>query len=112
MGDAEGLSACRKKLGLSLPQMRCQISETMGLLLKTFLEDGLEAIWMVTGGDTLMAFMHLAELHEMTPICEYAPGVVLASVCMNGKPVYLLTKSGGFGEERLLLDLEKKLNNQ
>lgn len=112
LGDAEGLSACRRKLGLSLPQMRCQISETMGLLLKTFLEDGLEAIWMVTGGDTLMAFMHLAELHEMTPICEYTPGVVLASVCMNGKPVYLLTKSGGFGEECLLLDLEKKLNNQ
>ena len=82
------------------------------MLLKTFLDDGLEATWMVTGGDTLMAFMHLAELHEMTPICEYTPGVVLTSVCMNGKTVYLLTKSGGFGEERLLLDLGKKLNHQ
>ena len=112
LGDPEGLSAFREKLGLSLAQMRCRISETMGLLLKTFLDDGLEATWMVTGGDTLMAFMHLAELHEMTPICEYTPGVVLTSVCMNGKTVYLLTKSGGFGEERLLLDLGKKLNHQ
>lgn len=112
LGDPEGLSACREKLGLSLEQMRCRISETMGFLLKTFLDDGLEATWMVTGGDTLMAFMHLAELHEMTPICEYTPGVVLTSVCMNGKTIYLLTKSGGFGEERLLLDLGKKLNHQ
>lgn len=112
LGDLEGLSACQEKLGLRLEQMRCRISETMGLLLKTFLEDGLEATWMVTGGDTLMAFMHLAGLHEMAPICEYAPGVVLASVRLNGKTVYLLTKSGGFGENCLLLDLEKKLNHQ
>ena len=112
LGDPEGLAACRERLRLSLEQMRRRISETMGALLETFLEDGLEATWMVTGGDTLMAFMELANLHELTPICEYVPGVVLARVCRKGKNVYLLTKSGGFGEKRLLLDLEKKLKKQ
>lgn len=109
LGDPEGLAACRERLKLNLEQMRRRISETMGTLLETFLEDGLEATWMVTGGDTLMAFMELANLHELTPICEYVPGVVLARVCRKGKNVYLLTKSGGFGEKQLLLDLEKKL---
>ena len=109
LGDPEGLAACRARLKLNLEQMRRRISETMGALLETFLEDGLEATWMVTGGDTLMAFMELADLHELTPICEYVPGVVLARVCRKGKNVYLLTKSGGFGERTLLLDLEKKL---
>lgn len=109
LGDPEGLAACRERLKLNLEQMRRRISETMGALLETFLEDGLEATWMVTGGDTLMAFMELANLHELTPICEYVPGVVLARVCRKGKNIYLLTKSGGFGEKHLLLDLEKKL---
>lgn len=109
LGDPEGLAACRERLKLNLEQMRRRISETMGTLLETFLEDGLEATWMVTGGDTLMAFMELANLHELTPICEYVPGVVLARVCRKGKNVYLLTKSGGFGEKQLLLDLGKKL---
>ena len=95
---------------MDLEGMRQRISGVMGSLLKTFLEDGLEATWMVTGGDTLMAFMELADLHELTPICEYLPGVVLASVKIEGKTVYLLTKSGGFGEQTLLLDLEQKLH--
>ena len=110
LGDPEGLEACREKLGMDLEGMRQRISGVMGSLLKTFLEDGLEATWMVTGGDTLMAFMELADLHELTPICEYLPGVVLASVELEGKTVYLLTKSGGFGEQSLLLDLEQKLH--
>ena len=110
LGDPEGLEACRGKLGMDLEGMRQRISGVMGSLLKTFLEDGLEATWMVTGGDTLMAFMELADLHELTPICEYLPGVVLASVKLEGKTVYLLTKSGGFGEQSLLLDLEEKLH--
>lgn len=110
LGDPEGLEACREKLGMNLEGMRQRISGVMGSLLKTFLEDGLEATWMVTGGDTLMAFMELADLHELTPICEYLPGVVLASVKIEGKTVYLLTKSGGFGEQTLLLDLEQKLH--
>lgn len=112
LGDPEGLEACRKRRNMGLEQMRQQISRTMGSLLKTFLDDGLEATWMVTGGDTLMAFMKLADLHELTPICEYVPGVVLASVSFQNKIIYLLTKSGGFGEETLLLDLEKKLKEQ
>lgn len=112
LGDPEGLAACRKKLSMDLDQMRRTISQTMGSLLKKFLEDGAKATWMVTGGDTLMAFMELAGLHEMTPICEYVPGVVLTSVHFKGDTVYLLTKSGGFGEDTLLLDLEKKLKRQ
>ena len=39
-----------------------------------------------------MAFIKQAELTEMIPICEYAPGVVLACVSYHGKKHYILSK--------------------
>ena len=72
----------------------------------------MDATVLVTGGDTLMAFMELAHLTEMVPICEYAPGVVLAQVCYKGRNCYLLSKSGGFGNPQLLLELENKITVQ
>ena len=81
----------------------------MGAILKSLLDKGLDATMLVTGGDTLMAFMELAGLTEMIPICEYAPGVVLAQVHYNGRDRFLLSKSGGFGDAQLLLELEHRI---
>lgn len=109
LSNIEELNRCRETLHMDQERMRQQISKTMGSILKGLLDRGLEATVLVTGGDTLMAFMELAELTEMIPICEYTPGVVLTQVCYNGKKCFLLSKSGGFGNSELLLDLEKRI---
>lgn len=109
LGHPEELERYRRELGLDLEAVRCRISHTMGAILKWLLDNGLEATLMVTGGDTLMAFMELANLRELVPICEYAPGVVLARVTYSGRERYLLSKSGGFGDPKLLLYLTNRI---
>lgn len=42
---------------MDLEQVRFQISQTMGGVLERLLSLGLEATVLVTGGDTLLAFM-------------------------------------------------------
>ena len=112
LSQPEELEQYRQRLGMDLEMMRRQISHTMGAILKALLDRGMDATVLVTGGDTLMAFMELAHLTEMVPICEYAPGVVLAQVCYKGRNCYLLSKSGGFGNPQLLLELENKITVQ
>ncbi len=112
LGDPDALDAMRKKLGLDTDQMRCRISETMGIILKRLLDTGLDATLLVTGGDTLMAFMKQIGLAELIPICELASGVVLSQIHYCGKRYNLLSKSGGFGSKTLLADLEKILIRQ
>lgn len=109
LSQPEELEQYRQRLGMDLEMMRRQISHTMGAILKALLDRGMDATVLVTGGDTLMAFMELAHLTEMVPICEYAPGVVLAQVCYKGRNCYLLSKSGGFGNPQLLLELEGRI---
>lgn len=108
-GNAMELELIREKLGMNLEAMRQTISHTMGRILKDLIDKGMEATMMVTGGDTLMAFMETAGLNEMVPIREYTPGVVLAQVTYRGKHYHLLSKSGGFGSPDLLETLEARI---
>ncbi len=112
LGEPEALEAMRKKLGLDMEQMRCRISETMGTILKRLLDTGLDATLLVTGGDTLMAFMKQIGQSELIPVCELTSGVVLSRIQYSGKSYNLLSKSGGFGARTLLADLEKILIRQ
>lgn len=109
LGQPEELERYRQNLGMDLEMMRHRISHTMGAVLKELLDRGLDAAFLVTGGDTLMAFMELAGLTKMVPVCEYTPGVVLAQVQYGGRTCFLLSKSGGFGSPGLLLDLADRI---
>lgn len=63
---------------------------------------------MVIGGDTLMGFMKEAGFPEIDICGELAPGVVSFTMQLNGRQYELLSKSGGFGEETLFLDIMKE----
>ena len=73
---------------------------------------GLEATVLVTGGDTLLAFMQRIGQDKLIPLGELAPGVVLSQIEYCRKKYAILSKSGGFGSDRLLLDLKDKLSLQ
>ena len=94
---------------MDLQQVRVQISDTLGRLMRRLLDDGLEATLMCTGGDTLLQCMNCIGVHELEPVCEMESGVVLARFTYNGCTRYVITKSGGFGQDDLLICLADQI---
>ena len=94
-----------KANNLTMDQVRLRISHSITGAAKALLDNGLDARLMCVGGDTLLALMRCVGVFELIPICEIARGVVLTSFAYGGKDYYIMTKSGGFGDENLLVTL-------
>lgn len=95
---------------LTTEQLRVQISDNLAVLIKRMLDDGLNATLLCTGGDTLMALMQAVGVSELTPICEMAAGVVLTEFIYKEKIYHIISKSGGFGDQELLIKLAEKIS--
>ncbi|MBR3392709.1 MAG: four-carbon acid sugar kinase family protein [Firmicutes bacterium] len=109
--DGEGQATVQygRELGFSVDEIRRRISHTLALLFKALFEDKAGGTLMIIGGDTLQECMVKIGNHEMEPIYEMSQGVVLAKFSGDGFEQYVLTKSGGFGEESLLRDLAEQI---
>ncbi len=101
-----------KAMGMEIQQVRQRISETLGVILKRLMDYGLHAVLLVTGGDTLLGLMKEISQWELQPVRELRPGCVLTKLFYNSREYHVITKSGGFGEETLLLELVKELEQQ
>ena len=99
-----------KAHGLTLDEIRTRIAASYGHILKALLEAGLESTLMITGGDTLLGCMEQLGVREMEPVCELAPGTVLSRFSLGEKKNQVISKSGGFGAETLLVDLACKIS--
>lgn len=94
---------------IELEELRTRISMTMGLILKQLLEEGLDSTIMITGGDTLLGFMKQIGACELTPLYELAPGTVLSQLTHKERIYDIISKSGGFGERELLINIANNL---
>ena len=65
-GEGDATRCCANRMGMNLEQVRAQISRTMGGVLERLLSLGLEATVLVTGGDTLLAFMQRVRQDKLT----------------------------------------------
>ena len=90
---------------------RC-ISGSLGRILPGLLESPVNKSLLITGGDTLLECMNRMRVRQMEPLLEVFPGVVLSVFEAGGKARYVITKSGGFGEETLLCDLKRLIETQ
>ncbi len=95
--------------GIPQEEIRMRISGSLGAILERLLDMGLQRTLLVTGGDTLLAFLEKLHLNELCPICEIYPGVVLSQIKYIGKTFNLISKSGGFGGDGLLMDIEEMI---
>ncbi|MBU5478653.1 four-carbon acid sugar kinase family protein [Eubacterium sp. MSJ-13] len=86
-------------------EMRERVSQTMGYLTKSLIDDGMDGTFLITGGDTLLGFMDAIGCKGLEPIKEICPGCVLASLKYKNRDFYIITKSGGFGQEKLIEEL-------
>lgn len=113
--DEEGRNdtmAYAAEKGYTIEDVRVRISQTLGYLLKKLIDAGMEGTYLITGGDTLIGFMKAIGVSELEPVNEIRPGCVLTSLNYQNKKHYVITKSGGFGQERLIEQLTKILEEQ
>ena len=111
-GEGDATKRYAQAHGMDLEAIRRQISMTLGGILEQLLRLGLEATILVTGGDTLLAFMEHIGQSALIPIGELAPGVVLFQIEYREKRYNIISKSGGFGSADLLLDLKKIIDQK
>lgn len=90
---------------LTTEDLRLRISGQLGRLVQRFLDGGLDATILCTGGDTLLALMRAVEVAELIPVCELDAGAVLTDFVYRGKTHHIISKSGGFGEADLFYRL-------
>ena len=94
---------------LSINDVRMKISTNIGKIIKRLLQEGLDSAIMITGGDTLMGFINQTDIKEITPIEDVVSGTVLFTIEFEGRTVQILSKSGGFGNEKLLITLAERM---
>lgn len=88
-------------------EMRVRVSQTLGYLTKRLIDEGMDGTFLITGGDTLLGFMDTIGCNGLEPVKEICPGCVLARLEYKNRDFYIITKSGGFGQETLI---EKLIN--
>lgn len=116
--DTNDLPGCRAACeyagshGLSLDELRVRIADTLGRVVEHLVRAGVKSTMLLTGGDTLMGFMRHIGCDEIVPVCEMAPGTVLSQVDIDGRTYSIISKSGGFGEEKLIAELAEKIGGR
>jgi uncharacterized protein YgbK (DUF1537 family) len=98
-----------KENGLTLETVRKNISSSLGRLTKELIDKGMKKTLLITGGDTLIAFMDCMKIYEMEPVCEMSLGTVLSVCRIKGLDYQVISKSGGFGDKNLFVTLAEKL---
>lgn len=92
---------------IDLEEMRKRISENLGGIADFWARQ--DCTLMIIGGDTVQGFAVKAHLRQIIPIEEIAAGSVLSQIITDKKRLYLISKSGGFGEETLLEEIAEKI---
>ena len=112
ISDMKKMTEYRLENHIPLEEARVTISKTLGEILKQLLEMGLEATFMIIGGDTLAGFITEMDCGEITIYRELEQGTVLSSIQTEGKEQWIISKSGGFGDQELLMEVEQLVKHR
>ena len=96
-------------LGIDHETLRVRIASSLGHLVGEIFTSPSLGTLLLTGGDTLLQCMNCIGVSELEPLCELEKGIVLASFTYNGYTRHVIAKSGGFGQESLLIDLAERI---
>ena len=101
-----------ERLGLDRTEMRLRVSRCLGALTARLFPHPAAGTFFLTGGDTLLQTMLALGVTELEPLCELDTGVVLSRLRSEGRKRLVISKSGGFGDPKLLVRLAARLKNQ
>ncbi len=88
---------------------RQRVASLLGSIAKALLDMQIDAIFFLIGGDTLKAMTDEISCNEISIVCEIGIGMVLNKIMYKESEIFVISKSGGFGDENLLIDL---INNE
>lgn len=106
--DREEIERECRRADCSPKEMGRRVSASLGELAVNIMEREPGAAMMVIGGDTLQAVTDRMGFDRLELLGELVPGVVRIRARKDKREWILLTKSGGFGGEDLLLRLESE----
>ncbi|NDL66661.1 four-carbon acid sugar kinase family protein [Anaerotalea alkaliphila] len=109
VGDLDATKSYAGEKGYDINGIREQISKNLGHAVKLLLDAAEDSIVLITGGDSLLGYMKQIGCEEIIPLYELAPGTVLSYYINEGKKRHIISKSGGFGREDLLVSLASNL---
>lgn len=85
--------------------VRQVVADHIGALLVRICERGVHGRVLVTGGDILASFLSLAGVRWLRPLGQPVPGIVGFELELGGRKLAITSKSGGFGEKDLFVDM-------
>lgn len=96
---------------LTTKEYRFRIGESLGKLTQALWQDNFPSTFLFTGGDTLFQSMKVLGIKGIKPLTEINPGVVLSGICWEKQERQVITKSGGFGSEKLFEEISQLTKN-
>ena len=97
---------------ISSVEIGMKIANGLATITKRILDAGLHPTLFCTGGDTFLAVINKLGVKKISLDKEMYPGVVLTKVMYQGKQLNIISKSGGFGDKRLILDILKSIQEK
>ncbi len=93
------------------PAVRDQVAANLGALSLAVARAHTRAdgYLFVMGGDVLLALVEAARVRTLKILGEVTTGVVASELVVDGVPVNVISKSGGFGEPDLFLRVSERL---
>lgn len=89
--------------------LRTDISETLGKIGSYIIRGCENSVIMVIGGDTLRGYLEQMNCRQIVPVEEIETGTVLSKIIDGEKEMWMISKSGGFGERNLVTNVIDKL---
>ena len=88
---------------------RSDISRMLGMIGSDLMDAESDAVIMVIGGDTLQGFLKQMHCSRIVPVEEIETGTVLSRIVDGKRKMWVISKSGGFGEPNLVTNVINKL---
>lgn len=85
------------------------ISACLADITRQVIENNNRTLLMVNGGDTLLNVLRMLGSRCVSPVCEIFPGIVFSYADTDFGLLTVVTKSGGFGDENVLIKIKEGL---
>jgi uncharacterized protein YgbK (DUF1537 family) len=66
---------------------------------------------LATGGDTAIAILNVMAVPALQVMGDLLPGIPYARLDVHGRPLWLITKAGGFGTPDTLREVVERLRH-
>ena len=109
LNAVEEAAAYGRLVGVAEENIRECIVNRLGEFIDLWLGFGVDGALSLSGGDTVYAFLQRKGCKDIRPVCEIMPGAVLFETKVGERTMQVVSKSGGFGNESIFVEIADKM---